>query len=71
MKDRSVAITFEFKINAECHPSYPATLVDMLLTNHWDALSCERIQPDMFSWRVTDVKEYVWGKECALGESDG
>lgn len=71
MSDRHVAITWEFKINGECHPSYPATLVDMLLTNHCDALSCERIDSDILSWRVTDIRKYAWGKEVELGETDG
>jgi len=51
MIHRHVAITWEFKIDGECHKTYPATIVNMLLR--------ERMDTNILSWSVTDVEEFV------------
>lgn len=51
MIDRRVVITLELKLDALCHKSYPASVIDVLLQDRKD----ERIR----SWRVLAIDEHV------------
>jgi len=47
--DRRVVISVEFKIDPDCHQSYPATVIDVLLRDRAD----EHIR----SWSVLSIDE--------------